>query len=525
MSTGGLSGTGGTAGATGTGGSTSLDDEAALPTPVTTAGFIDLEAVNYSYVTGTDPSATHVNETSSPAKLFYSFIPAAVQSKSAPLFVLYNGGPATATTSILHAFGTGPTTLTDPAISKQPPQANANSWTALGNLLYIDTRQAGFSYATLANPSDAAARQSELDQRNFNTYIDAADVVRVMLRVLASMPALRNNPVVLVGESYGGTRAANMLRMLLDPNTIATAGSDYYADPTLAAEIRTHYAAVFPNEDATQVTGAKAARQFGWQLLLQPDIAYNLQYQVDRCSSAYALAQRIQELGLSCPPTGQDTYDWGQPSGWSDAASEWAREVVTTADGFAQLMGVAATSVSGLSAAERTGAYRVFVSSSAPTEPSQWLTTFGVIADYDRYFMTSNKEVSDFYSPLIIDPRTLLDGYFLLQNLRYVHTFITRALLDPVIVADAIPEVLNKYSQFTNPQALSSVTLDVAPRDGVARPGWITVTYTGAWPDTVAGDTRTIRFPTYRDSGHMVTVSSPTELFADVQQFVQQTMP
>jgi hypothetical protein len=75
------------------------------------------------------------------------------------------------------------------------------------------------------------------------------------------------------------------------------------------------------------------------------------------------------------------------------------------------------------------------------------------------------------------------------------------------------------------PPYATGVTLDVALRTGTARPGWITVTYTGNLPDTAAGDQRVIRFPTYRDSGHMVSVSSPAELYADVQEFVSSTMP
>ena len=63
----------------------------------------------------------------------------------------------------------------------------------------------------------------------------------------------------------------------------------------------------------------------------------------------------------------------------------------------------------------------------------------------------------------------------------------------------------------------------VAARSGVERPGWITVTYSDTLPDA-PGSTRTIRFPTYRDSGHMVTISSPVELYSDVRAFMQETL-
>jgi hypothetical protein len=515
----------GTGGATSIGGTTSDGSEDNLPQPVAKAGFIEIEAVSYSYTTGVNPSPTHQHASSSPAKLFYSFIPADSQPKSAPIFVFFNGGPAWATTTILHAYGTGPYTLADPSVAALRPQPNPSSWTSLGNLLYLDSRQAGFSYSTLPNPESADARRAELSQSNFNVYVDAADFVRVLLRTLKSMPALRNNPVVLVGESYGGTRAANMLRMLLDPSLVAAYDRDYYGDPALWAEILAHYAAAFPGEDASQIRGASAARQFGWQVLLQPDIAYTFQLGVSRCSTAYSLARRVQELGLSCPPSDRDQYDWSKPNGWSSDFEEQARQVIASADGFAQIVGVPASSVSGLSAAERVGAYRIFVGSTAPTDPTGWVAQFGPLADFDRYLVASNTEVSTFYSPLISDSRTYADGLFFLQNLRYVHTFITRAALDSVIVSDAIPELLGKYSTLMSPPIVTGVTLDVAPRSGVERPGWITVTYSGTLQDTAVGSTRSIRFPTYSDSGHMLTISSPSELYSDVRAFMHETLP
>jgi len=116
------------------------------------------------------------------------------------------------------------------------------------------------------------------------------------------------------------------------------------------------------------------------------------------------------------------------------------------------------------------------------------------------------------------------DGLFFLQNLRYVHTFITRAELDPVVVSDAIPGVLDWYRLHVNPPPVTQVALDLAPRSGTARPGWITVTY-GTLSDIAPGEQRIIRSPTYDDAGHVVSVSSPSDLYADVRDFLQETRP
>jgi hypothetical protein len=74
---------------------------------------------------------------------------------------------------------------------------NASSFTKLGNLLYIDARQTGFSY------DDAPGYPCTFDMQE-----DSIDFTRVILRVLDTHPQLTASRVVLVGESYGGARAA-----------------------------------------------------------------------------------------------------------------------------------------------------------------------------------------------------------------------------------------------------------------------------------------------------------------------------
>ena len=112
---------------------------------------------------------------------------------------------------------TAPRTVAETSGSLATVVDNPDSWTALGNLLYIDARQTGFSYSQLEDPSSNLARAEAFSLRNFNPMLDGADVVRVILRFLAAHPQLRHNPVVLVGESYGGTRATVVLNLLLLP--------------------------------------------------------------------------------------------------------------------------------------------------------------------------------------------------------------------------------------------------------------------------------------------------------------------
>jgi hypothetical protein len=192
-------------------------DEGEVDEPTARVGFVEVEPLAWTSRTG------ERNE-SSGARLFYRFVPADVDAKSAPVFVLFNGGPL-ATSMLLMSFGTGPTTL-DIASPEAAARDNPHSLTQLGNLLYIDARDTGFSYLT-------GSKADALSSASLNPLIDAADFVRVTLRVLAKQPALSNNPVVLVGESYGGLRASLMLQLLL--GTVAGGELDVDLEPELLA--------------------------------------------------------------------------------------------------------------------------------------------------------------------------------------------------------------------------------------------------------------------------------------------------
>ena len=240
-----------------------LVDESCLAVPTTAAGFIDLEAVTYTY---TDLTGARVSGTTTPGKIFYSFIPAISNPKDSPVFVIFNGGPAGSTTGVLFSYGTGPMTLhVDTSTQDSSPKANPNNWAKLGNLLYIDSRQAGFSYGTAVDPTNQSQRSAGYTQDNFNFFGDAADFARVILRVLKSQPALENNPVVIVGESYGGMRTSVMLPMLLDPVSIGQSSQPDFVDTALSQEIQAHFATIFNNEGNVPLTRARTARQFGWQ--------------------------------------------------------------------------------------------------------------------------------------------------------------------------------------------------------------------------------------------------------------------
>lgn len=267
------------------------------------AGFVEIEPVSFSL----RADGAELDLVSDPTRIFYSFHPAEGGALERPLFVFFNGGPGCPTSDALLSVNTAPITL-DPAYNGGRTIGRSSvSWARLGHLLYVDARMTGFSYGLLPDPADDEARSAAFDVQNFNPYLDAADVLRVVLRFLAAHPELRSTPVVLVGESYGGVRATLMLHMVLHPERYAGGGA-IYRDDALVAEIHEHLAAAFPDEQG-RPAGEVAARQFDRQVLIQPLLSGHAQ---DRASAALFLEpgsviHRIaDEIGVPwtpCDPT------------------------------------------------------------------------------------------------------------------------------------------------------------------------------------------------------------------------------
>ena len=228
------------------------------------ADFYDIAPVSYSFrVPGQDP----LNLTSSSARIFYTYHPgddSGIGGRSnLPLFVFLNGGPGCATTTNLFAMNTAPFTLDREHIPDPDKKyaENPYSWTKLGNLLYIDAPEEGFSYNYTANAGNWFKRLLEFGPHNFNPYIDAAQVTRMLLRFLEDHESIRGNQVILVGESYGGTRVSTMLNMLLFHPKYSNSGDAVYQDDILTQEIVEHFQRIFPDEP--DITPEVVARQFG----------------------------------------------------------------------------------------------------------------------------------------------------------------------------------------------------------------------------------------------------------------------
>jgi hypothetical protein len=482
-------------------------DETALPEPTAEAGFIELEAVSYRA-----PFQSPMEGRSERTRLFYSFIPADEAAKSKPLFVFFNGGPGSTSMSLL-SFGTAPYTLDADDLSA-PLEPNASSFTELGSLLYIDSRQAGFSYGLADQPEVDTERAREFSPDSFNTAVDAADFVRATIRVLEKVPAIRNNPVVIMAESYGGTRAAVMLDLLLDPHL------EGYVEPTLAAELDAHYQSVFSGVAPERIGRSARARQFGWQVLIQPLLFGSLQYRQMAALKPAALERMADAQGVSSEQLAAErcSYDVAQPRSWCDEIGEATQAAVTSEAGFELLTGVAPRLVPGLRASERPGAFRVIDPAHAAADPSDWVLQLGALPAWDRYFSFSVAEntsagfSSAFNSPYPVVP--------FLRAARNVNTLITNGRRDNVILSDSIVPALNDaVPLFKNEPWFTGAEYV----DDDAGPSTRFRLSFRAYSHLGPAAERIVYMPQFEHSGHFVAAAEPAKLFAEVSNFLTET--
>ena len=487
------------------------------------AGFIELEPVDF--LVGEGPKAQA--RTSSRARLFYSFRPAADLQPERPLFVLFNGGPG-ASTGVLLAFGTGPLRLA-PGL-----QDNPGAWTQMGHLLYIDARGTGFSYLVADDPADDDIRAAAFGINNFNSYLDAADFVRVLLRFLTARPQLAQSEVVIVGESYGGVRATLILNMLLFAADFDAGGAGRYDDPALVAEIAAFLAARDP---AAEWTPALVAAQFGRQVLLQPSLGDAQRVVAGQLldvpgSPIFQLADELGQTFTPCSAKGPDCLPWANavqfveghgrsrydlhaPLTWLADLFAGTRAGLSDLGTLQALLAVPPAQVAGLSAASRVGAFRMSGVFAYPPDAGD-ITQLGAIAAWDRYYLPMLDEANDlFRSPLadfigIGASDDLYEALFL-HNLAYVDTFITAARRDVAIYAPSIPASLAAHVDL-----LADVALDADAPAEAARPGELRLQFVAEpFPGEPAPGLRRVRFPAY-DASHTVSLDQAQALRDDV---------
>lgn len=476
------------------------------------AGFLDIEPFDYAVRGG----ATSLQATTSAARLFFSFHPADDDPERRPLVVMHSGGPG-ASTAILIGGNTGPTTLDAARTGGARIAPNPHAWTAFANVLHLDARGAGFSYGLAEGVEDPAVRAGEISVRNFNSFVDAADLVRAALRFVGARPRLRALPIVLAGESYGGVRTSIALHMLHHPDRYGP-GAEPYEDPALAAEIDAHFAAA----------GTTAAAQIDRAILLQPRLASPAQQAAAGAaleapgSPLFAVAEETgapfvpcAEQPSPCDPfanaiaflsaAGRDLYDVRRPAGdafarYDDIGARLADPAV-----FPLATGVDPAEIEALAPAARARAYRL-VDASAGAEPLA--SRLGPLAPWDRYFEAALFDLlgapfsGAAAKDLGIERQGARYGLYFLEDALAVRFFVTNAAFDAVIWTPSLPAALEVYTDEVESVHTDGEALTIAYRPGA---------FGGP-----AAASRELRFVPYAGSGHSVSLDEPGKLAADV---------
>ena len=500
------------------------------------SGFIDLEETNYTL--------DRQNNKSGRAEMWYYFQPADENPQDKPLFVFYNGGPGSSS-ALLFLYNTSKKTA-DQAFAGGGAADNKWNWNQLGNLLYVDARMTGFSYGIVDDPTNSRTRSNYFSTSNFNVFVDAADFIRVILRFLENHPKIKSNPVVLAGESYGGTRTTAVMNILLNVADYAQKNRTFY-DAALFEEIAQHFRDIDPTISGMPSTEA-VAKQFGRQIMIQP-LAMG-QQQLDAIvevleksgSPLYEIQQETGKQYRSCKNcdkhnnvlnyvknAGRDIYSYRREYNWLFDYTDYGIAKITQFPMFKQFIMNDPTKIENLYAVNRTGAFRYgstigisrntvdldksnslpesakFVlrarieqRSLHPLSTGDFESVFGTLPSYDEYYLDTNSTVLSTFYNASTTPESDVNGEMFLENIKAVKTFITNAEEDIILYAKATPEAAKKFSSVSSVET-GDESFTVYFKDGQS----VIVT-----------------FPFYPESSHSVSVNQPEKFFNDVKDWM-----
>ncbi len=440
------------------------------------AGFIDVPART---VTLAGQSVT-IGAT---ARLFYNEWPALQNAVTAPIVFLSNGFTA----ETVRAFGTGPMTVdVGGAVVSNPTPL-----TALANLVYLEPRQAGYSYDVV----DGRAPDRSLDCTAdiFNEYVDAADYLLGALAFLNAHPSLQG-PVFWLGESYAGVRVTWLIAYLRGRFDLAN-----YSDPTLSAAI------------AKAVTTRPLAALAKGQILLEAWLAGGAHTAaIDAaCVDPEETAAVAESVPAGCgdagacacaDAAGRSPYDFETTLAQQTAREDDASNAHILPDRAAALLGVPLSSIAGLSESERAAGFKCSQPNAA--DPNESLPDETPLFDALGTLLAGQYWYLNF-SPLQPDTDTAtwtrdwetqpFEGTAFIDNLHDVPAFVTDGALDLVVPFRALAPALTAI-----------VGADRIDSDG----GALTVAYPDGQRAPAVGH--------YPQAGHMITMLAPAALEADL---------
>jgi carboxypeptidase C (cathepsin A) len=196
------------------------DKPQSLPQRVQTHHILAVDGRNIDYEAVAEVLPLTDREGKTTASIFtVSYLAGAPGGGVRPVSFVFNGGPGAASV-FLHLGGLGPKVLATPenGDAPNPPVRlvdNASTWLPFTDLVFVDPVGTGYSRGEGADKNP--------DQPFWNIEDDLSSLDSVV-RLWLTRHARWNAPIYLVGESYGGFRAAAMAERLPHDADIAVSG-------------------------------------------------------------------------------------------------------------------------------------------------------------------------------------------------------------------------------------------------------------------------------------------------------------
>ncbi len=370
--------------------------------------------------------------------------------------------------------------------------ANAASFTRFANVLYIEPRQAGYSYDVVTG---RAPTVDDCAPTIFNEYVDAADFLLAALSFLDAHPTL-TGPVYWVGESYAGVRLTWLLAYLRGRWDLAP-----YTDPTLAAKI---------------ASTTRATSLIAGQILLESWLAGGAHTDaIDaECSDPVEVAAVTASVGSSCASanacTCASTNDRSLYNFSYSVEEETERESEADAahivpDLAAALLGVPLTTIPMLAQSARQQGFKCSTPDDTVPNEDTIDAALGALPAGQAYYVP--------YSPLLPGKETTpttrdwqtenFEGAAFIDNLHDVPAFLTDGALDLVVPTLALAPALRTIVGDAAIDASSSTRLGVVYPDGE----------------------RFIDIYPYANAGHMISMLEPAQLSSDVEAWLAAQSP
>jgi hypothetical protein len=300
---------------------------------------------------------------------------------------------------------------------------------------------------------------------------EAAVLNHVLLFFLRHHAPLADSEVILVGESYGAMRAVQMVRQLLEPESLLEADGPY-ADSALYCALQAHFTArgLLGDGDPTKVTASDLSQQFGRLALIQHFLLGILQ-------PSYSVFDTAACVADPAP------YQCDEPLGYSEELDAEVVRRLLEPENLELMLGTDPTTIAWLDPTLRSPVYAV------PGESDVYVS----LRSFEEFAGYRNRHSVD----------TLLEFVRLLPYLKKV--LLTVAQQD--LVVD--PYSLIRLMKESGPALEERSDLPL----GSARPGVVQL-------DLGDGPAPLLRMPRYEAAGHMVTLRAPGEFFDDVVEWM-----